>query len=292
MELKHLRTFLALSEIKNFTKTAESLHYAQSYVTTQIQQLEEELGVKLFERLGKSITLTSHGTDLVPYARQMTALIQEMKLGFSDHENSRLVIGAAESICTDKLPQILQAFQQQHPGVEFYLQVIDTDDFLPLLEQNLLDLAFVLDMPVRSPALTTAMQFAEPVCAFAAPDHPLARKQQVSVEDFAGLPVILTGKGCRYRSCFEQTLKQEAVTPKIVLETGSIQIMKQTAACGLGVCILPLAAVREELLTGKLVRLNHDTDYGISSQLIHHKDKWLSPALKHFIAAVQAAYSL
>lgn len=74
MELKHLKTFLTLSKIKNFTKTAEHLNYAQSNITTQIQQLETELDVRLFERIGKSVTLTREGEKLIPYAKKMILL--------------------------------------------------------------------------------------------------------------------------------------------------------------------------------------------------------------------------
>ena len=85
MDLKHLQTFLTLSEIKNFTKTAEYLHYAQSNVTTQIQQLEAELNVRLFERIGKNVSLTSAGLELIPYAQKMLNLSKDIihnNLGF------------------------------------------------------------------------------------------------------------------------------------------------------------------------------------------------------------------
>lgn len=79
MELKRLHTFLTLCDIKNFTKTAEYLHYAQSNVTNQIQQLEKELGVKLFERIGKHITLTPEGEEMIVYARQVLHLSDDLK---------------------------------------------------------------------------------------------------------------------------------------------------------------------------------------------------------------------
>jgi len=290
MELRHLRTFLVLSELKNFTRTAESLHYAQSYVTTQIRQLEEELDVRLFERLGRNIALTPDGMALIPYARQMLAVSEDLRLRFSSRETGRLTVGAAESICIGILPDMIEQFQCRYPDIELYLQVLDTDDVAALLGSNTIDLAFVLDTAVSSPSLTNVLQADETISAFAAPGHPLLQKKQLSARDFSGQPLILTGQGCRYRKCFEQDLAKAAVMPKIVLETGSIQVIRQTAASGLGICILPLSAVRQELDCGKLVRLDYEMNYGIQAQLIYHKDKWLSKGIKGFIAILKESY--
>lgn len=99
MELKHLNTFLALSKIKNFTKTAEYLNYAQSSVTAQIQQLEKYLNVRLFERIGKSVVLTLEGENLIPYATKMLSLSSDIEKMYANSDNlGRIVIGASDSI--------------------------------------------------------------------------------------------------------------------------------------------------------------------------------------------------
>ncbi len=287
MELKHLQTFLTLSEIKNFTKTAEYLHYAQSNVSTQIQQLEEELGVRLFERIGKSITLTAEGNDLAFYARQILSLSKELKSNFASKAGGRITIGASESVCIYRLPAIIKAYRAEHPNVELYLNMIDTSDFVPLLTDNTIDIAFTLDAPISNPAIHTALQIEESICVFSVPEHPLAQKVKVDVHDFSGVSLILTGKGCCYRKMFERDLSKASVTPKIVLETSSLQVINQAARSGLGVCVLPLLAVKKELQNNELVKLNYTTNYQVFSQLIYHKNKWLSPNLKDFIDTVQ-----
>lgn len=287
MDLKHLQTFLTLSEIKNFTKTAEYLHYAQSNVTTQIQQLEAELNVRLFERIGKSVTLTSAGLDLVPYALKMLNLSKDLKLKFSNQNNGRITIGASESICIYRLPAIIESFQIEHPTVELYLYVLDTSDFATFLANNTIDIAFALDAPISNPNINIALQIDETICAFASPEHPLAKKHKVSICDFSNHRLVLTGKDCCYRKMFERDLLEAAVTPKIVLETGSIQVIKQTVLSGLGICILPLLTVQKELDNKDLIKINYETNYKIASQLIYHKDKWISQNLKDFIAIVR-----
>ena len=283
MELKHLQTFLTLSEIKNFTKTAEQLHYAQSNITSQIQQLEKELNVRLFERIGKSVALTSAGQELVPYAKKMLNLSKDIEMKFSNKSSGRLTIGASESICIYRLPAIIKTFRQLHPSIEIYLKVLDTPDFISLLGDNSIDIAFTLDIPIQNPNIITTLKIEEPVHMWALPSHPLINKKHVSIHDLQDLPLILTSKSCCYRKQFERELNEASITPKILLETGSLQVIKQTVLSGLGACILPQLAVQKELSHNELVQINCPVHFNIVSQLIYHKDKWLSDALKDFI---------
>lgn len=292
MELKRLHTFLVLSEIKNFTKTAEYLHYAQSNITTQIQHLECELGVKLFERMGKNITLTPEGEELIVYARQILSLSDDLKYKFSNKSDcGRITIGASESICIYKLPEVIKTYQLEHPNVELYLNVLDTTDFIPLLSNNTIDISFALDSPIHNSSINTALQIDETICAFSIPEHPLAQKATVTIEDFINVPLILTGQGCCYRKLFEKDLSYASITPKIVLETSSLQVIKQTVLSGLGICVLPQFSVQKELNNNELVKINYVTNYKLASQLIYHKDKFLSENLKDFINTVKTTLS-
>lgn len=287
MDFKHLQTFIALSEIKNFTKTAEYLHYAQSNVTTQIQQLEKELNVRLFERIGKRVTLTSAGHELIPYAKKIINLSRDLKENFSNSDNGRIVIGASESVCIYRLPDIIKSFQTKYPTVEIFLHIMDTSDSVSLLSNNTIDIAYVLDTPISHLSLKTALKINETICAFSTPDHTLSKKSNVSVSDFENQRLILTGKGCCYRKMFERDLLEVSIRPKIVLETSSLQVIKQAVMSGLGICILPQLVVQKELDKKELVKINYHTGYKIESQLIYHKDKWISQDLRNFIELVK-----
>lgn len=287
MELKHLNTFLILSKIKNFTKTAEYLNYAQSSVTTQIQQLEKDLNVRLFERIGKNVTLTLEGEKLIPYATKMLSLSSDIEKMYANSENSgRIVIGASESISIYRLPKIIKVYKKKHPDVDLFLMLLDSSDFIPLLADNTIDIAFTMDHPITDKSTTSLLNIDESICVLSKPEHPLALKKTVSIQDFADTPMILTGHGCCYRNMFERDLSMFNISPKIVLETGSIHVIKQTALSGLGLCILPELTVQNELKNGILVKLPYETNYNIVSQLICHKDKWISPNLRDFITVV------
>ena len=117
-----------------------------------------------------------------------------------------------------------------------------------------------------------------------APGHPLINKEVVYPKDIENEPLILTELGCSYRAVFENVLRSYNIKPNMILETGSVQAIKQFTMSGLGITLLPRVAVEEELAQGKMVTLNWSgPDFGIVSQVLYHKDKWLSPALKAFL---------
>ncbi|MDQ0361145.1 LysR family transcriptional regulator [Breznakia pachnodae] len=283
MNLKHLTTFLVLSETKSFTKTAEQLHYAQSNVTTQIQKLEDELNVRLFERLGKSVTLTSAGEELVISARQLLQLSDNLKKRFKKEKVNRITIGASESLCIYRLPEIIKQFQNQHPNVEIFLTVLKDTNYLPLLINNTIDIAFVLDTPIDNDILVNASSYSEEISMVCAPSFPLSKKHKLSINDFIDIPLILTEKECCYRKQFEKYLNDVSISPKVILETSSPDVIKEITMSGIGVCILPEIVVQKELENHTLVKLNYKKDYNIHAQLMHHKDKWISDILQEFI---------
>lgn len=287
MNLKHLNTFLVLSETKSFTKTAEQLHYAQSNVTTQIQKLEEELNVRLFERLGKSVTLTPDGEELVTSARQLLQLSDNLKERFKKEKVNRITIGASESLCIYRLPEIIKRFQIQYPNVEIFLTVLKGTNYLPLLISNTIDLAFVLDTPIDNDILVNSSSCSEPISMVCTPSFHLGKKHKLSINDFSDIPLILTEKECCYRSQFEKELNDASISPKVILETSSPDVIKEITMSGIGACILPEIAVQRELDSHKLVKLNYKKDYNIYAQLIHHKDKWISNILQDFITVTK-----
>lgn len=287
MEIKHLQTFLTLSDVRNFTRTAEQLHYAQSYVSTLIQQLEEELDTQLFERLGKKINLTADGKSLIPYAKKMLALSANLEKQFSKESHGTIVIGATESICIHRLPEIISAFKSAHPDIELLVRIIDSPDFSSLLMDSQLDLALELNQQNQHTSFITEALLEEEIGVFAVADFELTQKNDAFIEDFADVPLLLTSKECVYRNLFEEELKAAQIIPKIVFETSSVEAIKQTAISGLGVCVLPLIAVKDELEKGTLVRINYQTNYKMMTQLIYHKDKWLSDYLKDFIHVIR-----
>ncbi|VBB05141.1 transcription regulator hth lysr [Lucifera butyrica] len=286
MELRQLQTFLTIAKQASFTKAAQDLGYAQSTVTSQIQTLEEELGTMLFERLGRQIKLTKDGENLCAYAAQILALANEAKdlVANSTVPKGTLTIGTAESLCTYRLPELFQAFRARCPKVEISLRFDICSDYRTHLRKNTVDIVFFLDVPCEEADLVTHVLFEEPMAVIASPDHPLTRQKRVGPQDIHGQALILTDLGCSYRRVFESILAQAGAKPSSVLGVSSNEVIKRFVGDGWGIGFLPRVTVEQELKNGQLAALVWaGPPFAIKAQLIYHKEKWLSPALRTFI---------
>lgn len=286
MDFKQLSAFVEISKLQSFTAAANSLGYAQSTITTQIKLLEAELNVKLFERIGKNVTMTHEGKKLLPYAKQMLKLSDDVKSAvFHDERPSgTLTIGAAESLCVIRLPEILKEYRKLFPEVEVSLKFGSCADFRHFLKDNIIDVAFSLGRKIDDEDFISEVEFDEPMLFLAYPGHPLIEKGEVFPKDIENVSLILTETGCSYRAAFENILNEYNVKSNLVLETGSVQAIKQFAMSGLGITLLPKVAVDDEVASGRLVPLNwKGPDFDIISQVLYHKDKWISPALREFL---------
>lgn len=287
MDMKQLLTFITLCDLGNFTKTAEKLNYAQSSVSSQIRQLEKELQTLLFERLGKNVLLTPAGAAFRIYAQKILSLSDEASAILSSH-TQRLVIGAAESLVITRLPRVITQYKKAFPGVDIYLKMLNCIDYIPMLSDNSIDIAFTIGSPITHTGLCCVNEIKEAVSIFCSKSHPLAEKECVSAGDLADISFILTNPGCCYRHAFLTDMESQNITIHPVMDSGSIQAIKEAAVCGLGLCVLPDIAVESELKSGLLTRISYNCNYNIVSQTLYHKDKFLSPALKGLIALVSS----
>lgn len=281
MNLKHLKTFLTLKEEKNFTKTADVLNCAQSGVTAQIKSLESELGVQLFERMGKAVTLTTEGERLVPYAKKMLTLSDEIDTLYQGF--SRLTIGVTNSIATYLLGNILKEYVAIHPTAEIFLKDLGNQDYCQMLNTGEIDLAIVLDTPVKSKSIQILAEQKENILLFATSTHELSGRHHVTAENFKTYATLLPTPECAYRKLFEQQLHAEGVRPKIALETDSASIIKESSLSGIGLGLLPEFAVKKELIYHMFEKINYKMDFPIYTQVLIHQDKWISPDLSDFI---------
>jgi DNA-binding transcriptional LysR family regulator len=286
MEFRQLKTFVTTATLLSFTKAANDLGYAQSTITGHIQSLEEEFGTMLFERLGKQIKLTKDGEHLYVYANQILKLSDEAKdlISSSLIPKGSLLIGTAESLCTHRLPDVFKAFRSRYPNVEINIRFDACNDYRTLLRKNILDVIIFLDVACNDADLITHVLFEEPMAVIAAPDHPLAKKHQITPHDINGQALILTEAGCSYRKIFESILTQAGAKPLSILGVSSNEVIKKFVCDGWGIGLLPYVTVDQELKNKQLVALPWTgPSFDIKAQLIYHKEKWISPALRSFI---------
>lgn len=285
MELRQLQIFSTAAKTLNFTKTGAKLGYAQSNITGQIRQLEEELQVRLFERLGRGIQLTTEGKKFLENVNQILLLCEKAKGEFSpDVFRGILSIGAAETLCVYRLPQILSQYRNLYPLVEIRVQTDSCDTFIEALKANHIDIAMVLTDKIQAPELAVQTLHDETMTMVASPLHPLAQKQTIKPQDLTEECLILTLPGCGYRPLILAMLKKQNIKPGSIMELSSVGAIKQCTSCGLGVTILPKISVRDDLASGKLVELNWTgPSFEVKTQLIYHQEKWITPPMKAFL---------
>ena len=294
LETKHLYTFLTAAKTLNFTQTAKMLDYAQSSITAQVKSLEVELGTPLFERLGKRIFLTEAGLQLKHYAEKMIKLDKEMRDAVTGEKELKpiLTIGAQESQCTYRLPVILQEFKRLHPQVELIFKPVHTSEIAKnLLQTDTLDLAFITDTRKIVSTIHTETLLEEELVLVASPTHPLHRKEKLTLEEIAKETILLTEKGCSYRTQFESKFQQEGIYPDHVIEFVSIEAIKQCAIAGLGIALLPRMVVEKEIYSESLLQLPISLVLNqIYTEIAWHKDKHIPSYLEGFIQIVRRHY--
>ncbi|HVU14696.1 MAG TPA: LysR family transcriptional regulator [Phototrophicaceae bacterium] len=287
MDLRQLKTFQTVAATLSFTRAAEQLDYAQSSVTAQVRALEDELGVQLFDRLGRRVTLTDAGERLLDYAEKMLKLADEAALALaeSSEPTGKLIIAAPETLSTYRLPPLLKQFRTRYPRVQLILRSFLVPETLARLADGSVDVAVLLtDAPPDSNGLMIVPLVEEHLLLLAAPEHHLNDGGCVQPDDLRDESLLLTEAGCSYRGAFENRLLARGVRPTTTMEFGSVEAIKQCVMANLGLTLLPEIAVCSEVNQGKLVALPwFEPDFHMGTRLIWHKDKWLSPALQEFI---------
>jgi DNA-binding transcriptional LysR family regulator len=290
MEVRQLQIFRTLAEELNFTRTAEKVHTVQSNVTAQIKALEEELGVPLFDRLGRRVTLTDAGRSFLPFADQaLAAMEQGQRAVQSDAEPSGpLRIGAPESVLTYRLPPVLRAFRRRFPQVELTFRPYSDATLALKLEAGKFDMAIHMsDVPLASSIKSMRLR-TERVFLLAESNHPLASRATVKPADLAGQSLLLTEAGCGYREKLDKALALKNIRPGNVTEFSSVEAIKQCVAVGMGLGLLPAIVVARELRQRQFKALHWaGPSLDISTHILWHKDKWISPAMAAFVQLVR-----
>jgi len=286
MELRQLITFRMAAQTLSFSRTAQALSYAQSTVSAQIQALEEELEVSLFDRLGKRVVLTDAGQRLLGYAEKILTLEDEARAAVSNGNtlDGSLTISAPETLCAYRLPAVLRRFRECYPQVQLIFCPEHGASLHQSLRDGLMDVAFVLAQPLQSPQLVVEPLITEPMLIVAHPEHPLAQSPAVTFADLQHQPMILTESTCNYRKMFEHAMRAAGVQLTTPMEFHSVEAIKQCVMAGIGLSFLPVVAVETEITQGRLVPLRWaGPGLQVDTQMVRHKDKWLSPPLRAFL---------
>ena len=287
MELYQLETFEAIVAQGSFTRAAEVLSLSQPAVTRQIANLEAELKMPLFDRLGRAVQLTAAGEALHRYAENILLLAQEARQAVADvgaGNAGRVNVGASNTLATYVLPPLLRQFQQAHPRVEIAIQTGVSAQIFDLVRTGAADVGLVTG-EIRDPLLTTTFLAEYETRVVVSVGHPLARLTTVHAAQLEGDPLILMESGTNLRTYVDKLLNEAGVEEQIALELDNVEAIKRMIEAELGISLLPEVAVRREMTTGRLVALKLADVPRARRQiaLVHRRDKYLSVALKAFM---------
>ncbi len=286
MELRNLKTFLEVADSGNFTKTAASMGYSQSAVTAQIKQLEAELGVPVFDRLGKTITLTQAGKKLYKYAQEILDLEQTALSSIQNKEvmAGELHMAIEESLAISFLPEILKHYRALHPEVDLIVKVGDFSTMIRALKENTVDLVYSLGRLYDRPDLVRPRELAEPIYFIASSSHPLAQKDIVSIEEIVSEPFIFTDIGSNYRADLETQLAKRNLKIRPFLEVRNTDIICRLVAKGVGLSFVPACVSKYYIDDGSVRILNvPEINIHMYRQMLYCKDKWQTPQMKAMI---------
>lgn len=291
MEIRMIDTFLRVAATQNFSKAAAQLGYSQSAVTVQMQHLEEELGVPLFERVGKRVYLTEKGQEFIPYASDIMksthAAMEFSKKSTGAHGVLR--VGGVESVCTALLPKLLLKFHALCPDVEVVIRSGPTSYLIDLASSNELDLIFTLDEKVYRPQLRCASEKEEEIIFVTLGDGLHADEEIIPAKDLCRKPLILTETGAAYRYELERQLAARELEIRPILEIGNTETIIKLIKKGMGISFLPRFTVQDELADGTLKELHTDLP-GVTMyhQLLYFKSKWITRQMEVFIKLTES----
>lgn len=247
MELRHMRYFEAVARHCHVTRAAAELHIAQPALSKQISQLEQELGVALFDRVGRNVRLTEAGEALLPHIRAVLSQVEAARAEIDDRlglRRGRVSLGISTTVGMHLLPPTLAAFNRRYPGVELHLHEASMQALLDLMETGLVDTA-VLTLPVDDPALTVIPLLTEDIVVIIPADHAMAHRTSVILGELCAEPWILSPDNYQLREITLNVCSNAGFTPRVVLDGGDMDTLVRMVVTGLGIALVPRTAVSD-----------------------------------------------
>jgi DNA-binding transcriptional LysR family regulator len=289
INLHQLRAFFLVVREKSVTRAADKLFVTQPAVTMQVKALEESLGVKLFNKIGKRIELTEAGNNLFNYAQRIFEIVEELEYvieGYRELKTGSLTIGTTRSFARHLMPGVLSKFQENFPGIKVYLKEGSSQD----IADGLLD--FKYDLGIIGPfqykgKLKVVPYTKEEFCLVVSPRHRFAEKDAVSIQDLKNEPIIIREEGSGSRHAILSMLNSYNIKPSVLVEAGSVEFIKEYVMKDRGISFLYKPEVELETRMGLLKPLNiHEGPVFVQTFLVFPREMELSPPAKAFLKLV------
>jgi DNA-binding transcriptional LysR family regulator len=268
----------------SYTRAAEELHLSQPAVSMQVRQLEDEIGLPLFERLGKRILLTGAGQEVYHYSLAVNRSLREMKEVLESLKGvSRGCLQVAVASTVNYFaPRLLAVFQQRYPGIGLRLDVTNRENLVHLLESNSVDLV-LMGIPPKDIDVESEVFMENPLVVIAPPDHPMADKRCIPTARLAEELFVMREPGSGTRQAMERFFSERGLTIRHGMQMTRNEAVKQAVRSGLGLGVVSLHTIELELETRRLVTLDVDGFPDLRQwHLVYRRGKRLSPVARAF----------
>lgn len=287
MDTQLLTAFVGVAEAGSFTQAAERLHLSQPAISKRITALESQVGRPLFDRVGRSVSLTDAGHTLLPYAHKALQDIEDARRALSQlhaQVGGRLSIGTSHHIGLHRMPPVLGQFTRDYPQVDLDIHFMDSEVACQAVLAGKLELGIVTLPTQPLPHLRARLVWPDPLAVVAAPNHPLAGRRQVSLVQLAEHPAVLPDEATYTHRIVTGALEREGVRPHVRLATNYLETLKMLVGIGLGWSVLPESMLDDSLARLNVPRLRLRRELG----LVWHERRTLSGAAQALMRLLPA----
>ncbi|HEY6487821.1 MAG: LysR family transcriptional regulator [Terracidiphilus sp.] len=283
-ELRHIRAFLKIAETRNFTRAANDLHVSQSALTVQVQQLEESLGVRLFDRNKRGVILTAAGKDVFGPLQRLfndAQTIVEHARDLSSASTGFVSIAALPTVCAGPLPELVRSFLNDYPGIRVQISDVIAERVREAVLKREVDFG-IGTLHGRDAELRATPLFQDRLVVFTPPGHPLSEKRTVTLRETSAHGLIMPGRASSVREAVEAIAHRERLLLDIRYETNFMPTALAFVRANLGIAILPETAAGADTSDFIMIPLNNRFS-NRQIELLQRRDAPLSPASESLV---------
>ncbi len=286
---RRLQVFYTVARLLSFTKAAETLHMTQPAVTFQVRQLEEHFNTRLFDRTHNRVTLTEAGRKAFEYAEQIFELYAQMENSVKEltgDVSGALTMGASTTIAEYMLPSLLRGFTLEYPDVNLRLRVSNTEGIVSMVENSMIDLG-VVEAPVSNKNLLVEVCRIDQLVVIVPPNHPIAGRSSISMEEVLRYPFICREEGSGTREVIMDYMTQQGLDKNslnVCLELGSPESVKGAVEANMGVSIMSRVTIDKELSLKTLNCVHLDPPLERAFSFVRQRQKFRLRAMEELLS--------
>lgn len=288
MDTQNLRAFLLVADNSSFSLAAEKLHLTQPAVSKRVALLEEHLGTGLFDRIGRTISLTEAGHALLPHARAVERELDAAQQSVRDLSGAvagQLRLATSHHIGLHRLPPVLSEFSKTYAAVRIDIEFMDSEQAYELIMQGKAELAIVTLAPVQEARVVTLPIWPDPLDFMAGIHHPLGKEGVLKLEELSRHPAILPGLNTYTGQIVARLFERHQLNLQVSMTTNYLETIRMMTSVGLGWTVLP-RTMRDATLTTLQVG---DTRIERTLGIVYHRGRSLSRAARAFIEVTAAS---